>query len=107
MDRLISEKEVLKAFEKYLRFEGNFHEMIKAISSAELKWIPASERLPKPNQKDGLVARYYLIQNEYGDMLVARYDGKGWEQIYQYDYLEDEVIAWMPLPKPYKGEHDG
>lgn len=35
MDRLISEKEVLKAFEKYLRFEGNFHEMIKAISSAE------------------------------------------------------------------------
>ena len=35
MDRLISEKEVLKAFEKYLRFEGNFHEMIKAIQPAE------------------------------------------------------------------------
>ena len=37
MDRLISEQEVLKAFEKYLRFEGNFHEMIKAIPSAESK----------------------------------------------------------------------
>ena len=35
MDRLISEKEVLKAFEKYLRFEGNFHEMIKTIPAAE------------------------------------------------------------------------
>ena len=69
------------------------------------KWIPVSERLPKPNECVGNVCRYCLIQNEYGDMMVARWDGQGWEQMYQYgEYIEDEVVAWMPLPSPYKGE---
>lgn len=67
----------------------------------EPRWIPVSERLPKPNANDGLTARYYLIRNEYEDMLVARYDGMGWTQMYQHEYLEDDVIAWMPLPKAY------
>ena len=35
-------------------------------------------------------------------MMVARYVGKGWEQMYQHDYIEDKVVAWMPLPKPYE-----
>ena len=74
---------------------------IKALEQ-ESRWIPVSERLPEPKARDGLIARYYLMQNEYGDMLVARYDGKGWEQMYQHKYLEDEVIAWMPLPKAYR-----
>lgn len=66
-------------------------------------WIPVSERLPKPNEYVGNVCRYCLIQNKYGDMMVARWDGQGWEQMYQYgEYIEDEVIAWMPLPKPYE-----
>ena len=47
-------------------------------------WIPCSERLPKPNEKNGRLAKYYLVQNRYGDMFVARYDGIGWEQIYQH-----------------------
>lgn len=71
------------------------------ILEQEPRWILVNERLPEPNARDGLIARYYLIQNEYGDMLVARYDGKGWEQMYQHKYLEDEVVAWMPLPKIY------
>lgn len=72
----------------------------------ETQWIPVSERLPEPNARDGLTARFYLAQNEYEDMLVVRYDGKGWEQIYQHEYLEDAVIAWMPLPEPYKAENE-
>ena len=66
------------------------------------RWIPVSERLPEPNENNGLIARYYLIQNEYEDMLVAKYDGIGWQQMYQHEYLEDDVIAWMPLPTPYE-----
>ena len=66
------------------------------------KWIPVSERLPEPKETENLIAKYYLIQNEYGDMMVARWDGNGWEQMYQHEYLEDDVIAWMPLPKEYK-----
>jgi len=66
-------------------------------------WIPVSERLPEAGEYIGDVARYYLVQNEYGDMLVARYThSKYWEQIYQSKPIGDEIIAWMPLPKPYE-----
>ena len=77
------------------------------VKPQEPKWIPVSERLPKPNECVGNVCRYCLIQNEYGDMMVARWDGQGWEQMYQYgEYIEDEVIAWMPLPKPYEPQEN-
>lgn len=66
-------------------------------------WVTVSERIPKPNETEHLIAKYYLVQNEYGDMMVARWDGKGWKQMYQSNsYLEDDVIAWMPLPSPYE-----
>jgi hypothetical protein len=66
-------------------------------------WIPVSERMPKPGEYVGGVARYYLVQNEYGDMLVARYThGEYWKQIYQLKSIGDEIVAWMPLPKQYE-----
>ena len=67
-------------------------------------WIPCSERLPEPKETENLIAKYYLVQNEYGDMMVARWDGKGWEQMYQHEYLKDDVVAWRPLPKRYEYE---
>ena len=66
------------------------------------KWIPVSERLPKTDEYVGNVAKYYLVQNEYGDMLVARYThSEYWEQIYQLKPVADEIVAWMPLPRDY------
>lgn len=68
----------------------------------QTEWISVSKRLPKANEYIGNVARYYLVQNEYGDMLVARYTHGGyWEQIYQLKPIDDEIVAWMPLPKSY------
>lgn len=68
----------------------------------EQRWIPCSERLPKKGEYDGDVAKYYLVQNEYGDMLVARYThSEYWEQIYQLKPIADEIIAWCELPQPY------
>ena len=70
-------------------------------------WIPVNERLPKAGEYVGDVAKYYLVQNEYGDMLVARYThSEHWEQIYQMKPIADEVVAWMPLPQPYKEEKE-
>lgn len=80
---------------------------IKALSSAEKlnEWIPVTERLPEAGEYVGDVARYYLVQNEYGDMLVARYTHSGyWRQIYQLKPIGDEIVAWMPLPQKYKEE---
>ena len=39
--------------------------------------------------------KYYLVQNEYGDMLVARYtNSEYWEQIYRMQPIADEIVAW-------------
>ena len=68
------------------------------------EWISCKERLPKPNEFVGKVQKYYLIQTEYGDMMVACLDSKrGWQQIFQYGRpIDSEIVAWMPLPKEYK-----
>ena len=69
----------------------------------QTEWIPVSERLPKPGEYVGDVAKYYLVQNEYGDMMVARYTrNEYWEQIYQLKHISDEIVAWMPLPAPFE-----
>lgn len=67
------------------------------------RWIPVSERLPKAGEHIGDVYKYYLVQNEYGDMFVARYThSEYWEQIYQLQPIGDKIVAWMPLPEEYK-----
>ena len=79
---------------------------IKALEQ-QPRWIPVSERLPKAGEYVGNVEKYYLVQNEYGDMLVARYTHSGyWEQIYQLKPYADEIVARMPLPEPYMAESE-
>ena len=83
-------------------------EVLSNMSSAD-RWIPCSERLPEPNRYDALnVDVYYLAQTEFGDMIVASYNEshegtKWWEQMYSYRIFDDEIVAWMPLPEPWKG----
>lgn len=59
------------------------------------KWIPCSERLPKPYE-------LVLIQNIHGVMSVASRTGKKW---FNFQGIELwEAVAWQPLPKPYRGD---
>ncbi len=72
------------------------------LTSKENKWISCSEQPPKENE-------YYLVQNEYRDMLVAKYVKKDyWEEIYSRHKLgaTDKIVAWMSLPKKYKAESE-
>lgn len=58
-------------------------------------WIPCSERLPIP-------PTFCLVTTDgsHGDVIdIALYMSDGWHKA-------SEVIAWMPLPKPYKGGDD-
>ena len=71
------------------------------LPSAEPRWIPVSERLPKPNETVGRVLKHYLVQDIYGDMLVGIWDGVNWQMSCSIEVIDD-VIAWRPLPKPYK-----
>ena len=80
---------------------------IKALEQ-EPRWIPVSERLPEENICDDGYhepSKRVLVYMKSGEMHVARY----WSR-YDYRWLgiitptTDEVIAWMPLPKPYESQ---
>lgn len=95
--------------DKYYHLYGKKDDVVFEEIPAPFKWIPVSEGLPNPNEKENDCLVYYLVQNEYGDMMVAAYRGNTngeiwWEQMYAYKPIKDEVIAWMPLPEPYKEE---
>lgn len=76
--------------------------ILEKVSSAQPGWIPVTERLPKPNEYENDVRTYYLVQNEYGDMMVCSWQGGFWTQMYRNTHVEDKVVAWMPLPTPYR-----
>lgn len=105
----ISRKAVLDELGKWdwqelylpIHFKENIVDVLPSVTPQEPRWIPVS-KLPKAGEYIGDVARYYLVQNEYGDMMVASYDGIGWQQMYQHGYVEDKVVAWMPLPQKYR-----
>jgi hypothetical protein len=74
---------------------------------ADNKWISVSERLPKADEYVGNIAKYYLVQNEFGDMMVARYThSKYWVQMYQLKPIANKIIAWCELPQPFKAESE-
>ena len=72
----------------------------------QTRWIPVSEKLPEENEYIGDVCKYYLIQDEYGDMHVAHLSNVGWIPMDSLKAIGCEVIAYMPLPQPYKAESE-
>jgi len=53
----------------------------------QTRWIPVSERLPKDNAS-------YLVTVKQGYIMIGIWCGNP-------EYWEN-VVAWMPLPEPYK-----
>lgn len=62
------------------------------------KWIPCSERLP---EEDG----FYLVTITDGEQ-IAVCKMPFVESEWKGNWFDDEVIAWMSLPKPWKGADD-
>ena len=100
---------------EYERTHGNlqgcldFRQLVEFLKELkqlreQTRWIPCSERLPKENEHIGNVCKYYLIQDEYGDMHVAHLSNVGWIPMDSLKAIGAEVIAWMPLPSSYQGE---
>ena len=71
------------------------YKVLNDIPSAqpEPKWIPCSERLPEERQE--ILAT--TTDNAWGDVVIIRT---------YYKEMHKSVIAWMPLPEPYREEGD-
>ena len=81
------------------------------------RWIPVSERLP---EEDNDVLISYRYKDGEGDTSHVEIDItsygtvcfggrqihtlKEWRQPFDYFHTNYEVIAWMPLPEPYREE---
>lgn len=86
---------------KALMYDRQQYEKGYADAKAEMRWIPASERLPELGQ---LVLVTSAINGDIhlctqcatdGQMFIMR--GTGYHVFGE---------AWMPVPKPYKGEYE-
>lgn len=68
------------------------------------KWIPCEERLPRRNV-DVLVYRPKMAMPFFVDRYEGFYgeDDNEWYEGWAYS-TNCEVIAWQPLPQPYKKE---
>lgn len=52
------------------------------------KWIPVSEKLPENGNR-------VIVTNKDGQVFISSF----WEH---FRFFDDEIIAWQPLPEPYK-----
>lgn len=112
MGDYISRQAALDAFglsEKTRKYGGNhsgydtmmlyeIQDVIEVLPSVTPKqrWIPVHERLPE---------EYCLFCDIDGDVFYGHiYDGRWWAEG-QDDRIKN-VIAWMPLPEPYKEENE-
>jgi len=96
------------------------HEVLKAYADGQESmkpcWIPVSERLPEEDNCTGsgvqfsddvLMSVLNIVDEEDFIDFGHTIDGE-WYSIVEKKRIQNgfDVIAWMPLPRPYKGESE-
>lgn len=91
-------------FKEYMGYDEGmvFEHEIEAMPAITPtpQWIPVTERLPKIYRDKYEELIPFLVCVKGTDYpFRAVFDGKNWGDGW---YRIDDVIAWMPLPEPYK-----
>lgn len=70
------------------------------------RWIPVKERLPEGDEfvLATVSGIYNNITFSSAIQLAGYYETEGWFIEWYPDWDDPDVIAWQPLPEPYKGE---
>lgn len=95
VDEIISNNEpqyVLKKLEEYDNENRKEYVPDTNVGNKD-EWIPVEERLPEDKQR-------VLVTNWDYCVFLARYDEN--EKRFYNNFTLPLILAWMPLPKPYK-----
>lgn len=93
---------------------------IEDAPTAEPRWIPVTERLPENFEEVNVTWVNTAIKDKYFNGTAVFYNGRWfWYSSVCRDYLLEygecpideidemiKIIAWMPLPEPWKGADD-
>lgn len=104
-DRIINLGDALRIVsEVEAEYINKSTEHINKSSDCSSGWIPCSERLPEPHRT---VAITYKSKNAIGCSLgYISIRDRRWHY-HQNTRVRSEVIAWMPLPEPYRRKEQG
>ena len=83
----------------------NLFEVLPSAQS-EQQWIPCSERLPEESGQYLITVRYKHVDG-YEDVYAEHGEwGNGKWDMFCFGHCGEveSILAWMPLPEPYKGE---
>lgn len=86
-------KDLQNAYEEGYK-QGRYDEKVETKMSLP-EWIPCSERLPD-------VGVEVITTTDWSDVLIAWLEKCGAWETEEYILDNDEILAWMPLPEPYR-----
>ena len=115
-EHYISEKEVENIIRKraeagHSHEDGQWFDLTDALTVERNDWIPCSDRLPNAEYGE---SESVLCCTELGSRDGVYWNGGNWcvptgephEWVNHKTGWHNKVIAWMPLPKPYREERE-
>lgn len=82
-------------------FKAEVYKVIQQMETID-KWIPTSERLPKIGEVVLVTWEWRCKQYITIAYMVTIRGVTYWDSKLQHEFEPLNVVAWMPLPKPYK-----
>ena len=94
--------DIAKLLDTTYEIQENNIKALPSVTPQEPRWIPTSERYPKIEDE----YKYFLVTDDKGKVSVQEFFISLDEEPQPYFSGMVNVIAWMPLPKAYKGSEE-